>query len=144
MLARFSCGFDGSCFADDADLDAAGVGEFLFDAAGDIAADDGGFFVVDDAGFDEDADFTAGLNGIAFFDTGEGEGDFFDIFEAFDIGLEDFASCARARARKRVGGHCEVRIDAFGLDLSVVRGNGIADERGFAVFLEEIGADVGM
>ena len=71
VLARLSCGFDGSCFADDADLDAAGVGEFLFDAAGDIAADDGGFFVVDDAGFDEDADFAAGLDGVALFDAFE-------------------------------------------------------------------------
>ena len=142
MRSRSASGLDGSCLADDADLDASGVCEFLFDATCDIAADDGSFFIIDDAGLDEDADFTSGLNGIAFFDAGEGEGNFLDIFEPFDIGFEDFAASARAGARERVCGHREVSVDAFGLDFGVMCGNGIADERRFAVFFEEIGTDI--
>ena len=90
--------FDGACFADDADFDAARVCEFLFDASCDVAADDGCFFVVDDVGFDEYADFAAGLDGVAFFDAFEGEADFFDVFESFDVCFEDFASCTGSSA----------------------------------------------
>lgn len=96
---RLTGSFDGSRFADDAYFDAPGIGQFLFDAARDIAADNRRFFVVDDIGFDENADFAPGLDGITFFDALERQADFFDIFEPFDVGFEDFAARAGAGAR---------------------------------------------
>ena len=68
---------DGASFADDVDLDDAGVGHGGFDFVGDVAGEFQGGEVVDLFGFDDDADFSTGGAGVGFVDAGEAGGDVF-------------------------------------------------------------------
>ena len=52
------------------DLDLAGVGEFVFNLLGDVSREQDHLVLADLVGLDHDADFAAGLDGIAAVDAG--------------------------------------------------------------------------
>ena len=88
--------FDAAGFADDGDADLARVLQFFFDFAREAAGQCKGLFVVDLIGLDQHAEFAAGLDGEAFLDAGIGAANFFEVFDALDIGGHGFGAGAGA------------------------------------------------
>ena len=136
--------FDGAGFADDVDRDDAGVGHGGFEFVGDVAGELEGGEVVDLFGFDDDADFSAGGDGIGFVDAGEAGGDVFEVAHAFG---EVFCGDVAGAGASGGDGVADFDDDGFGgggFDVVVVGGDGVDDGFGHAVFFGEFGADVGV
>lgn len=85
-----------SLFPDHRNLDVARVLHFIFDLLGDIEGEFIGFFVGNFFAFDNDPQFTTGLDGVGLHDTGIGECEVFEFLEALDIALDDLTACTRA------------------------------------------------
>src|SRR5690606_30297205 len=84
-LRRLFCGFGVALFADDGDLDDAGILEFVFDSLADRAGDFARFLVVDFRRANDDADFATRLDGVGFQNAGQIRGDLFETFEPLEI-----------------------------------------------------------
>ena len=78
------------------DLDLAGVFEFGLDLLGKIVGEQDHVVLGDFLGLDHDADLAAGLDGVGFFDAGEGIGQLFELFESADIVLDVLTACTGA------------------------------------------------
>src|SRR4051812_378215 len=73
--------FYGPGLAEDGDLDLAGIDQLFLDRAGDVAAELGGFVVVELVAVGDDADLAAGLDRVCLLDAGEAAGQGLELFE---------------------------------------------------------------
>ena len=71
-------------------------------------------------------------------------GDLLELLEALDVGLRALAARAWARRRDGVRGHDELVEDGVGLDVGVVRLDGVDDLGALAVATGEVGTDDGV
>ena len=106
--------------------------EFLFDFAGYVAGQELGLGVVDFFGFDEDADFSSGLQGEGFLDAGECLDEVFEFFQALDEAGGCFSSGSWAGAGEGVCRDAEGGVEGGAFDGSVVCGDGVGDEWGLS------------
>ncbi len=84
-------------FADDGDLDHAGILQLFFNALGDFAADAVGDDVVNDLGLDHDAKLAARLYRVAFLHAAEAAPDFLKALQALQVAVHSLAARAGAR-----------------------------------------------
>ena len=108
---------------------------------GDVVREDDGLSLVDHLGLDHDAHLATCLDGVGALDALVGVGDFLKLLEALDIGVEGLLAGTRAGGRHGIRGLDEHVEDGVGLNVGMVRLDGVHDLRGFAETAREIGAD---
>ena len=87
---------DRAALADHIDLDLPGVTQFTLNLSTDVMSNNGETVIGDTVRFNEDPDFSAGLNRIRLIDTVEFIGDLFQSLKSVDVVFNAFVSCARS------------------------------------------------
>ena len=95
--------------ADNIDLDFTRIFHFGLNPLSNIAGKLESCQIVDFAGSYEDANLTAGLNGIGFLDAVEGITDAFEVFKALEVDFDRIASCT-GRAPEIASAACTMRL----------------------------------
>ena len=72
-------------FADQVDLDLAGVFELCLDLLGDVVGHEDHVVLGHVLGLDHDADLAAGLDGVGLLHAGEGAGELLELLQAADV-----------------------------------------------------------
>ena len=142
VFGAYFCVLDRFGLADDVDLDLAGVFEFGLDLLGKIVGEQDHVVLGDFLGLDHDADLAAGLDGVGFFDAGEGIGQLFELFEPADIVLDVLTACTGACSGDGVGRLHEAGNDGLRLDVAMVRLDGVDDDGIFLVLLGKLDAQL--
>ena len=119
----------------------AGVLEFFFDFAREAAGQDKSLFVVELVGLDQHTEFAPSLDGEAFFHAGIGAANFFEVFNALDVGGHGLGTRAGARGANGVCGADEYAKRAMVRDFVVMGSDSVDDFFGFAVAADEVGAN---
>ena len=88
------CIINASCLPDDSDFDLSGVVHFLFYALADVPCEHLRFRIIYFSWLDNDADFAAGLEGVARFDATELAGYFFQLVKPFQVQISSYAPCS--------------------------------------------------
>src|SRR5947209_7218369 len=91
---RSSSNLDMPRFAQDVDLDLAGIGQRLLDGLRDVVRHPRGFAVVHLFGVDDDAYFAASLHGKRLLDARKTAGQSFELLETLDVFFKRFAAGA--------------------------------------------------
>ena len=125
-------------------LDRAGIFQLALNPFDDVAGDQRHLVIRDLIGLYDDADLAAGLDSIAFFYAGEGRSDLFEFFKTLDVVFEVFSSCAGTCGGNSVRCLNEGGNNRFGLNVSVMRFNGVEDRGAFFVLAADINADLDM
>ncbi len=107
-------------FAQDVNLDLAGVGEFVLDLLGDVAGQKDHLVLTDGLGLDHDADLAAGLDGVGARDARKALGNLLQLFEALDIVLDVLTAGAGARGRDGIGSLNQTGDRGMRFDIVVV------------------------
>ena len=97
--------------------------------------------VVDDLGRDDHADLAPRLQRVDLVDAGVARRELLELAQALDVVLERLAARTGARARQRVRGLHDHRLDRLRLDLVVVGLHRVRDGLRLAVAAREIAAD---
>ena len=79
-------------FAQNVNLDLAGIGELVLDLFGNVAGQKHHLVFGDGLGLDHNADFAAGLDGIGTCNAREALGNFFQFLQALDVVLNVLAA----------------------------------------------------
>src|SRR5437667_2031007 len=131
-------------FADNRDLDLAGICQLLLDLAGQVAGQDGAFRVRDRVLLHDHPDLPPGLDGISLLHSLVVYGQLLQLLEALDVGLDGLPPRPRPRRRERFCGRHQHRFGTDRLDLLVVRSDGVDHPGLLPVFLGEVRADDGV
>src|SRR3954451_24894852 len=130
--------FDSPCFTDDGDLDLARVLELVFDPLSDVLREPDGLLVADAIAFDDNADLAARLQRERLRHALERIGDALELFEAFDVGLEDVAPGAGASRGDGVRRLHDHRFERRPVDIHVMRRDGLQDRLALPVLAQEV------
>ncbi len=123
------------------DLDLTGVGQLVLDLLGDVAREQHHLILRDLLGLDHDANLAAGLNGIAVGDAGKALGDFLKLFKTLDVVLDILATRTGARGGDSVRRLHDAGDDRVGLNIAVVRLDGVDNGLRFLVLSCDVDAD---
>ena len=88
--------FHAASLANDGDLNLAGILQFVFDLGGDVAGQGEGRFIIDLFGLDKDTQFPARLDGKSLFDARKTGGNFFEVFDPFQVSGQVLGTGSRA------------------------------------------------
>ena len=122
-------------FTDDDDFDLAWVFQFRFDAFDNVMDQQDAVRFIQLVRFDHDPDFSASLDGEAVFDAIEGFGDFFELRQALQIVFQRFPAGTRTGSRNGICRRYQDGFDAVRLFITVMGGDAVDDQLGFAIFL---------
>lgn len=100
--------------------------------------------VVDVFGVNDNADFTARLDSVSFFDAFEGGSGVFKFGKALDVRVERFFAGAGAGRGNGIGGLDNDVFDGFGGGIFVVSGDSVNDAFVNFKFAENVSSDGGM
>ena len=142
--SQLFCVVDGAGLANHVDLDLAGVIQLVLDLLCDVACQKNHCVVGYLVRVDDDADLAAGLNGKGARNARRFVRDALQLFQTLDVVLDVLAACARTGGGNRVGCLNQAGYNGLGLDVAVVRLDGVDDRRGLLVLLGEIYADLDM
>src|SRR5258706_5032463 len=120
------------------DLDLAGVLELVLDSSRDILRQPDRLLVGDLLALDHDANLASRLQGERLRDALERIGNAFELFEAFDVRLEDVSPRAGSRGRNRVGGLDDHGLERRPVDVHVMRGHRHHNRLALAVLAQKL------
>ena len=102
---------------------------------------DRGLGIGDLLGLDHDVKLATSLHGVGALHTLVGVGDLLELLESLNVGLGTLATCTGARRGDGVGSHDKLVEDRVGLDVGVVRLDGMHDFRTLTITAREVGTD---
>ena len=138
------CVIDGAAFADNADLDLAGIFQLVLDLLDNILRDEHHTLVGNLLGLDHDTDLTAGLDRKGLVDTGEAAGNFFQLLQTLDVVFKIFASCTGSCGGQIVCSINDECCQRLRLNIAVVRFDGMDDFLVFLVLARNIDTELDM
>src|SRR6266849_2067781 len=136
--------FDGPRLADHCDPDLAWKAKLRFDSLSDVSRHQLGSRVVDLLRLDQDPNLAAGLDGVRLLDALERVGDFLQLFQPLDVGLERLTPSTGASRRDGVCRDQQERLDRMWFFVVVMRTHCVHDRGRYPMSLQQVCPDDGM